>query len=101
MSSSPSSSAPNPTIRSRTLLFISYRDSRAGASRSRRARIITNYDDAQDDGDDEHDDAGDGERDDRVLQRGGLFGYVVAGLDDEAKLPQTAKNNFVKTSANL
>ena len=54
-----------------------------------------------DDGDDEHDDAGDGERDDRVLQRGGLFGYVVAGLDDEAKLPQTAKNNFVKTSANL
>ena len=54
-----------------------------------------------DDGDDEHDDAGDGARDDRVLQRGGLFGYVVAGLDDEAKLPQTAKNNFVKTSANL
>ena len=53
-SSSSASSSLNPTTRSRTLLFISYRDSRAGASRSRRARIITNYDDAQDDGDDEH-----------------------------------------------
>ncbi|KAI0717189.1 hypothetical protein C8T65DRAFT_641663 [Cerioporus squamosus] len=49
--SSSSSSSLNPTTRSRTLLFISYRDSRAGASRSRRSRIITNYDDAQDDGD--------------------------------------------------
>ncbi|RPD63789.1 t-SNARE, partial [Lentinus tigrinus ALCF2SS1-6] len=48
-----SSSSLNPTTRSRTLLFISYRDSRAGASRSRRSRIITNYDEAQDD-DDEH-----------------------------------------------
>ncbi|KAI0823356.1 t-SNARE [Trametes gibbosa] len=46
-----SSSSPNPTTRSRTLLFISYRDSRAGSSRSRRSRVITNYDDAQD----EHD----------------------------------------------
>ncbi len=53
MSSSSSSSSLNPTTRSRTLLFISYRDSRAGASRSRRARIITNYDAAHDD-DDEH-----------------------------------------------
>ncbi|TFK87098.1 t-SNARE [Polyporus arcularius HHB13444] len=50
---SSSSSSLNPTTRSRTLLFISYRDSRAGASRSRRARIITNYDAAHDD-DDEH-----------------------------------------------
>ncbi|RPD78361.1 hypothetical protein L226DRAFT_531706, partial [Lentinus tigrinus ALCF2SS1-7] len=50
---SSSSSSLNPTTRSRTLLFISYRDSRAGASRSRRSRIITNYDEAQDD-DDEH-----------------------------------------------
>ena len=49
-----SSSAPNPTTRSRTLLFISYRDSRAGTSRSRRSRVITNYDAAQDDDDDEH-----------------------------------------------
>ncbi|KAM5532569.1 hypothetical protein V8D89_013775 [Ganoderma adspersum] len=50
---SSSSSSLNPTTRSRTLLFISYRDSRAGASRSRRLRIVTSYDEAQDD-DDEH-----------------------------------------------
>ena len=51
---SSSSSSFTPTTRSRTLLFISYRDSRAGASRSRRARVVTNYDEAQDDDDDEH-----------------------------------------------
>ncbi|PIL34155.1 transporter [Ganoderma sinense ZZ0214-1] len=50
---SSSSSSLNPTTRSRTLLFISYRDSRAGASRSRRSRIVTSYDEAQND-DDEH-----------------------------------------------
>ncbi|KAI9066611.1 t-SNARE [Trametes sanguinea] len=50
---SSSSSSLNPTTRSRTLLFISYRDSRAGSSRSRRSRVITNYDNAQDE-DDEH-----------------------------------------------
>ncbi|KAH9940506.1 t-SNARE [Epithele typhae] len=48
-----SSSSLNPTTRSRTLLFISYRDSRAGTSRSRRPRAITHYDHAQD-ADDEH-----------------------------------------------
>ncbi|KAL1942694.1 hypothetical protein VTO73DRAFT_4934 [Trametes versicolor] len=48
-----SSSSLNPTTRSRTLLFISYRDSRAGSSRTRRSRVITNYDAAQNE-DDEH-----------------------------------------------
>ncbi|KAL7281198.1 hypothetical protein ACG7TL_004506 [Trametes sanguinea] len=52
-SAAASSSSLNPTTRSRTLLFISYRDSRAGSSRSRRSRVITNYDNAQDE-DDEH-----------------------------------------------
>ncbi|KAJ8497168.1 hypothetical protein ONZ51_g707 [Trametes cubensis] len=52
-SSSSSTSSLNPTTRSRTLLFISYRDSRAGSSRTRRSRVITNYDDAQNE-DDEH-----------------------------------------------
>ncbi|KAH9895038.1 t-SNARE [Cubamyces lactineus] len=52
-SSSSSSSSLNPTTRSRTLLFISYRDSRAGSSRTRRSRVVTNYDDAQNE-DDEH-----------------------------------------------
>ncbi|KAI0743905.1 t-SNARE [Daedaleopsis nitida] len=50
---SSSSSSLTPATRSRTLLFISYRDSRAGSSRSRRSRIVTNYDPAQDE-DDEH-----------------------------------------------
>ncbi|OSD01246.1 t-SNARE [Trametes coccinea BRFM310] len=52
-SAAASSSSLNPTTRSRTLLFISYRDSRAGSPRSRRSRVITNYDNAQDE-DDEH-----------------------------------------------
>ncbi|KAI0371034.1 t-SNARE [Pilatotrama ljubarskyi] len=52
-SSASSSSSLNPTTRSRTLLFISYRDSRAGSSRTRRSRVVTNYDAAQDE-DDEH-----------------------------------------------
>ncbi|KAI1796398.1 t-SNARE [Ganoderma leucocontextum] len=50
---SSSSSSLNPTRRSRTLLFLSYRDSRAGASRSRRSRIVATYDEAQNE-DDEH-----------------------------------------------
>ena len=33
--------------------FISYRDSRASSSRFRRSRVITNYDDAHNDGDEE------------------------------------------------
>lgn len=51
--SSSSSSSSTPTTRSRTLLFISYRDSRASSSRFKR-RVLFNYDDnAPDDG--EHD----------------------------------------------
>ncbi|KAI0675102.1 hypothetical protein C8Q78DRAFT_520842 [Trametes maxima] len=45
------SSSSSPTTRSRTLLFISYRDSRAGSSRARRSRVVTTYDDALDDND--------------------------------------------------
>ncbi|CCM01459.1 uncharacterized protein FIBRA_03512 [Fibroporia radiculosa] len=49
-----SGSSSSPTTRSRTLLFISYRDSRAGSSRFRRSRVVTNYDDTLND-DDEQD----------------------------------------------
>ena len=48
-----SGSSSSPTTRSRTLLFISYRDSRASSSRFRRSRVITSYDDANNDGDEE------------------------------------------------
>ena len=48
-----SGSSSSPTTRSRTLLFISYRDSRASSSHFRRSRVITNYDDAHNDGDEE------------------------------------------------
>ncbi|KAI0930315.1 hypothetical protein AcV5_007066 [Taiwanofungus camphoratus] len=47
MSSSP------PSTRSRTLLFISYRDSRAGSSRFRRTRAFTSYDDPAHDADEQ------------------------------------------------
>lgn len=50
---SSASSSSQPTTRSRTLLFISYRDSRASSSRFRRSRVITNYDDPQTDGGEE------------------------------------------------
>ncbi|KAL4244006.1 syntaxin family protein [Abortiporus biennis] len=43
--SSSSLSSSTPTTRSRTLLFISYRDSRASSSRFRRGRIRPTYDD--------------------------------------------------------
>ncbi|GJE92294.1 t-SNARE [Phanerochaete sordida] len=48
-----SSSTTTPTTRSRTLLFLSYRDSRASSSRFRRSRAIPQYDDAT--GEDEED----------------------------------------------
>ncbi|KAH9948996.1 t-SNARE [Amylocystis lapponica] len=48
-----SASSSSPTTRSRTLLFISYRDSRAGSSRFRRSRAFTAYDDALHDGDEQ------------------------------------------------
>lgn len=47
------SSSSTPTTRSRTLLFISYRDSRASSSRFRRSRVIANYDDGLNDGDEQ------------------------------------------------
>ncbi|OCH85808.1 t-SNARE [Obba rivulosa] len=50
---SPAASSSSPATRSRTLLFISYRDSRASSSRSRRSRFTT-YDDNAPYGDDEH-----------------------------------------------
>ncbi|EKM54462.1 uncharacterized protein PHACADRAFT_174963, partial [Phanerochaete carnosa HHB-10118-sp] len=42
------SSTTTPATRSRTLLFLSYRDSRASSSRFRRSRTIPQYDDATD-----------------------------------------------------
>ncbi|PSR78146.1 hypothetical protein PHLCEN_2v7555 [Hermanssonia centrifuga] len=48
-----SSSISTPTTRSRTLLFLSYRDSRASSSRFRRSRIAPQYDDVT--GEDEQD----------------------------------------------
>lgn len=51
-SSSSIASSSNPTIRSRTLLFISYRDSRASSSRFKR-RVLFNYDESNPDGDEE------------------------------------------------
>ena len=48
-----SSSTAIPTTRSRTLLFLSYRDSRASSSRFRRSRVVPQYDDAT--GEDEED----------------------------------------------
>ncbi|KAL6310328.1 t-SNARE [Sparassis latifolia] len=48
-----SGSSSNPTTRSRTLLFISYRDSRAGSSRFRRSRVVTHYTDASLDSDEQ------------------------------------------------
>ena len=50
---SSSTSAP-PTTRSRTLLFLSFRDSRAGSSRFRRPRTPVHFEDAPG-GEDEHD----------------------------------------------
>ena len=51
-SSSSSSSLPVPTTRSRTLLFISYRDSRASSSRFKR-RVLFSYDESNPDGDEQ------------------------------------------------
>ncbi|KAH9831259.1 t-SNARE [Rhodofomes roseus] len=48
-----SGSSSSPSTRSRTLLFISYRDSRASSSRFRRSRVVSNYDDALNDGDEQ------------------------------------------------
>lgn len=48
-----SSSTTTPTTRSRTLLFLSYRDSRASSSRFRRSRVSPDYDDTA--GEDEQD----------------------------------------------
>ncbi|KZT71032.1 t-SNARE, partial [Daedalea quercina L-15889] len=48
-----SGSSSSPTTRSRTLLFISYRDSRASSSRFRRSRVVTSYDDTLNDGDEQ------------------------------------------------
>ncbi|KAH8107939.1 t-SNARE [Cristinia sonorae] len=52
MSSSSSTSSSAPTTRSRTLLFISYRDSRASSSRFKR-RVLFNYDESNQDGDEQ------------------------------------------------
>lgn len=49
---SSSTTTTTPTTRSRTLLFLSYRDSRASSSRFRRHRVVPQFEET--DGDDEH-----------------------------------------------